>query len=95
LHAAGRVVAGSGRQTLPQHVLILSVMQAGRDYSFQELQQLTGLPPHAVSARINALRERDGLVERADKRRCSISGVLICPHRRVSADARSSAAEAP
>lgn len=65
-----------------QHALILGVMSAGVTYSMQELAARTGLQTSTLSARLFELRESCS-VEHADKRRCSISGVMIAPHRLV------------
>lgn len=65
-----------------QHALILAAMSAGVTYSMQELAARTGLQTSTLSARLFELRE-SGSVEHADKRRCSISGVTIEPHRLV------------
>lgn len=63
-----------------QQAQILAAMQSGSDYSMQELAARTGLQTSTLSARLFELRE-SGSVEHADKRRCSISGVTIEPHR--------------
>ncbi|MGH8374411.1 MAG: hypothetical protein ACRER6_04050, partial [Pseudomonas sp.] len=52
------------------------------DYSLQELKKLTGLDVNVVSARVNALREKDGELERGPSRPCKITGKTIRPHRR-------------
>ena len=65
-----------------QQAQILAAMSAGVTYSMQELAARTGLQTSTLSARLYELRE-SGSVEHADKRRCSISGVTIEPHRLV------------
>lgn len=65
-----------------QQAQILAAMSAGVTYSMQELAARTGLQTSTLSARLFELRE-SGSVEHADKRRCSISGVTIEPHRLV------------
>src|SRR5207253_445601 len=52
------------------------------DYSLQELVKKTGLPVNVVSGRMNELREKLCLVERAPSRACTVTGETIRPHRR-------------
>jgi DNA-binding GntR family transcriptional regulator len=59
---------------------VMQAINAGFDYSLRELSQLTGIPVHTVSARVNKLK-KDGMLEHANKRRCMVSGVTINPVR--------------
>jgi predicted transcriptional regulator len=63
-----------------QYEKILAAMQ-GRDLSFSEIFELTGILPSTASARINELRDKLHLVERAPRRECSKTGMLVVPHR--------------
>jgi predicted transcriptional regulator len=67
-----------------QYEKILAAMQ-GRDLSFSEIFELTGILPSTASARINELRDKLHLVERAPRRECSKTGMLVVPHRIRSA----------
>ncbi|WP_136420314.1 hypothetical protein [Herbaspirillum sp. ST 5-3] len=64
-----------------QYDLILSAMQVGMDYSFRELSDLTGLLPSTISGRINELRDKFKVVERAPRRQCKHTNIHIIPHR--------------
>lgn len=69
-----------------QYDMILSAMEIGRDYSYNELFDLTGILPSTLSARLNELREKLKVVERGPRRPCSKTGVAVLPHRiKVSA----------
>jgi hypothetical protein len=69
-----------------QYDLILSAMDLNRDYSYNELFDLTGILPSTLSARLNELREKLKVVERGPRRPCSKTGVAVLPHRiKVSA----------
>lgn len=63
-----------------QYDMILKAMQ-GRDLSFSEIFDLTGILPSTASARINEMRDKLHLVERAPRRECSKTGMCIIPHR--------------
>lgn len=63
-----------------QYATILSVMRAGRDYSLTELEELTGIRDSTLSARCNEMRAA-GRIEKAPKRKCSVTGVTINPQR--------------
>lgn len=63
-----------------QQMLILDVIQEGRDYTLQELVRLTGLGINAVSGRCNELRKLE-LLSLADRRKCSISTRTVWPVR--------------
>lgn len=64
-----------------QYDKILAVMADGRDYSFSELFDRTGILPSTLSGRINELRDKFKLVERAPRRACSKTGIAVIPHR--------------
>jgi Fic family protein len=63
-----------------QYEKILAAMQ-GRDLSFSEIYDLTGILPSTASARINELRDKLHMVERAPRRECSKTGMCVIPHR--------------
>lgn len=64
-----------------QYQKILAAMADGRDYSFSELFDLTGILPSTLSARINELRDKMKVVERAPRRPCTRTHVCVIPHR--------------
>lgn len=64
-----------------QYDLILSAMEPGKDYSFVELYDLTGILPSTCSARINELRDDLHVVVRSAKRQCSQTGHTVIPHK--------------
>lgn len=64
-----------------QYDMILSAMESGKDYSFVELFDLTGILPSTCSARISELRDDLKVVERAPRRPCTKTGIAIRPHR--------------
>lgn len=64
-----------------QYQKILAAMADGRDYSFSELFDLTGILPSTLSARINELRDKLKVVERGPRRPCRKTGIAILPHR--------------
>lgn len=64
----------------PQHDIIMQVIAPIRDYSLQELCQLTKLPINVVSGRCNELKAARRL-ETAQKRSCSITQRTIAPVR--------------
>lgn len=64
-----------------QYEKILAAMADGRDYSFSELFEITGILPSTLSGRINELRDKFKLVERAPRRQCSKTQVHVIPHR--------------
>ena len=57
---------------------ILHCMEKGRDYSLQELSQITGIGINAISGRCNGLKKKDVLVC-GEKRKCSITHRTIKP----------------
>lgn len=64
-----------------QFDMILSAMELTKDYSFRELTELTGVLPSTISARVNEMRDDFKVIERSDKRKCSVTGRLVVPHR--------------
>jgi len=63
-----------------QYDRILGNMREDRDYSFSELNVLTGIPNSTISARLSELRAANR-VEHAPDRKCSVTGITITPHR--------------
>ena len=63
-----------------QQAAIVSLMRRGRDYSLQELVNLTGFGVNVVSGRCNELRQA-GAIEHGPKRPCSVTGRTIQPVR--------------
>jgi hypothetical protein len=63
-----------------QQKVIVDLMRPSRDYSLQELCQLTGLPVNVVSARCHALRGL-GVLELGPTRACSVTKRSIHPVR--------------
>ena len=61
-----------------QEKKIVFCMEKGRDYSLQELSEITGIGINAVSGRCNGLKKKDVLVC-GEKRRCSITRKTIKP----------------
>jgi DNA-binding CsgD family transcriptional regulator len=61
-----------------QEKQILDHMKRGLDYSLQELSQITGIGINAVSGRCNGLKKK-GVLQCAQKRRCSITFKTINP----------------
>jgi hypothetical protein len=59
---------------------VMEQVQPGRDYSLQELVQLTGLPVNVISGRCNELRAAKRL-ELGPERKCSLTGRTIHPVR--------------
>lgn len=68
-----------------QQKLIVEAMAPDRDYSLQELCQLTGLPINTVSGRANDLRHL-GVLELGPVRPCGVTGRAIHPSRLASGD---------
>jgi hypothetical protein len=66
-----------------QHALILAAMSPHRDYSMQELRELTGLQTSTLSARLYEMRDKmtPALIEHGPKRLCTVSKVTVHPHR--------------
>lgn len=64
-----------------QYAKILGVLRDGKDYSFTEIFELTGILPSTASARMNELRDKLKLVERAPRRACKVTSVCVIPHR--------------
>ena len=61
-----------------QEKQILDCMEKGRDYSLQELSQITGIGINAISGRCNGLKKKDVLVC-GEKRKCSLTHKTIKP----------------
>ena len=61
-----------------QEKQILDRMERGVNYSLQELSQITGIGINAISGRCNGLKKK-GVLECAEKRRCSITNKTIKP----------------
>ena len=57
---------------------IMAAMEPWRDFSLQELVQLTGLPINTVSGRCNELRTAKRL-EHGQTRACSVTGRRVHP----------------
>lgn len=76
------VYRGIGRSgTLSrQQSIVMAAVQVARDYSLQELVQITGLAINAISGRVSELKASQHLVH-ADKRKCSLTGHLVRPVR--------------
>lgn len=61
----------------------ISVMRQGNDYTLSELVTLTGIDKSSMSRVINGLRAANR-VEKAPRRKCSISNVAVIPSKLVS-----------
>lgn len=61
-----------------QEMQIVSQMHQGKDYSLQELSQLTGIAINAVSGRCNDLKKKD-VLQCVEKRKCNVTGKTIKP----------------
>lgn len=61
-----------------QEKQIVDCMEKGRDYSLQELSQITGIGINAISGRCNGLKKKDVLVC-GKKRKCSLTHRTIKP----------------
>lgn len=64
-----------------QKELILNAVQMGGS-SLKEISQVTGIEINAVSGRVNDLK-KEGRLEHAPKRRCSITNRLITPVQKI------------
>lgn len=74
-----------GAITRVQAVVMDAIEAYPRDYTLKELCAITGLAINTVSGRVNELRTEKGMLEHAPARRCSITGVMVKPVRRVPA----------
>ena len=63
-----------------QTEVILAHLSHGRDYSLQEIKQLTGYEINVVSGRVHDLKKMNLLNECA-KRKCTVTGKTIRPVR--------------
>lgn len=63
-----------------QQKVIVDLLKPGRDYSLQEVCQVTGFPVNVVSARCHALREL-GVLELGPTRPCTLTQRSIHPVR--------------
>ncbi len=62
---------------------IMAAMEPWRDFSLQELVQLTGLPINTVSGRCNELRTAKH-IEHGETRPCTVTGRMVHPVKLVS-----------
>lgn len=70
-----------------QKALILSMLTPGKDYTRNEIQDLTKLTLHAVTGRVNALVSEGRLNEdEFERRRCNITGSSVKVVRLAGAD---------
>ena len=72
-----RAIHSEGRLN-NQQTQIMGAVQAGRDYTLQDLSAALGMPINAVSGRCNELRTAKRL-EHGKTRSCSITGRKVHP----------------
>lgn len=71
----------TGRLSAQERRIMRALHMGGdRDWSLQEIVQLTGIPINCVAGRVNGLKKMLYL-EECDKRACSITGRTITPVR--------------
>ena len=71
-HLSSGKLGDQGRQ------IMLALHQHNRDWSLQEISQLTGIAINAVSGRVNGLKAKGYLIE-CPKRKCSVTGRTVTP----------------
>lgn len=64
-----------------QKGLVMAVIKPGKDYSINEISELTRLPINAASGRVSDLVRKDKLLEYGPQRACRVTGSTITPVR--------------
>jgi len=71
-------LADNGELSRQEAIIFKALLAAVKPLTLREIKQATGIDINAVSGRVNGLKAKGFVVERAT-RRCSVTGRMVTP----------------